>query len=212
MGRKRRTKRQASIAYSFVVDGNTEVWYLKLMQRHEHERLPNIKIKPELPHNRSLESQYEQVLENAADYDLVVWIVDGDTIMAETAKSGKGAVTTLNKFKKYLEKLKKDFKDRVIVLVNSPCLEYWFLLHYSDTTRYYKRCDKVEHELKKFMPDYRKNSRYYNRESNDIYKKLKPRQSTAAARAKRLQCKNEQDPQHACAGIYKVPDLLKPKD
>lgn len=61
--------------------------------------------------------------------------------------------------------------------MNTPCLEYWFLLHSKQTTKYYAKCDDVIKDIKKSNPllkDYKKSEKYYKRGKLDIYQKLQP--------------------------------------
>lgn len=63
MARRRKRKIQGGKTYAFVVDGQTEVWYLQMLKRNEREL--KIDIKPELPNKKSLEEQYRLVEERA---------------------------------------------------------------------------------------------------------------------------------------------------
>lgn len=74
----------------------------------------------------------------------------------------------------------------VVFIANTPCLEYWILLHVIQTTRYYDTCEKVIGEIKKHDPlrEYAKSQKYYQ-QSNDIYKRLKPYLSTAKVNAEK---------------------------
>lgn len=69
-------------------------------------------------------------------------------------------------------------------IANTPCLEYWILLHVVQTTKYYDSCDKVILEIKKheLLTEYSKTKKYYQ-QANDIYKRLKPYLTTAKANA-----------------------------
>ena len=77
-----------------------------------------------------------------------------------------------------------NLKKKVVFIANTPCLEYWILLHVVQTTKYYDSCDKVIPEIKKHDPlkEYSKTKKYYQ-QANDIYKRLKPYLDTARANA-----------------------------
>lgn len=75
--------------------------------------LPATSIKPRI-------ESIKRDIENTA-IDFVIWIVDGgdDHIKAPTF---------IKFYKKWLSKKEGDWK-KLHILINSPCLEYWFLLH-----------------------------------------------------------------------------------
>jgi len=62
----------------------------------------------------------------------------------------------------------------VNVIVNNPCLEYWFLLHFDPSGKTYRNCDEVTVKLKRHLRDYEKSERYFKKKDNDIYIRLKP--------------------------------------
>jgi len=157
--------------YAIVVDGNTEIWYFNMMVRNEREL--NIIIKPELPKKKSLAKQYELIRELAINYSKVFWIVDLDVILKEDKERKDKSNLGINDFVKYKNKLKKDFPERVATIVNNPCTEFWFLLHFSFTTRQFVQCTKVEGELKKHLIGYEKTKHFFTKKNNDIYLKLK---------------------------------------
>ncbi len=82
-------------------------------------------------------------------------------------------------------KLERSFNN-VIIIINNPCLEFWFLLHFETTGKYFDNCDKASNQLKKFLPDYEKTSKYFTKQDHDIYLRLKPKLRTAMANARKL--------------------------
>lgn len=113
------------------------------------------------------------------------WIVDFDTIISESRKARKGQKKAQQEFKEYYLEIEKKHKN-VIIIINNPCLEFWILLHFETTGRYFSTCNGAAKQLLKHLPDYEKTQAYYTRENNDIYKKLKPRLHTALKNAKKL--------------------------
>jgi len=177
----RRTKKlQPSTTIGIVVDGETEYWYFQMLKRNErHLRL---NIKPEIPHKKCIEDQYKLVLKLAQDYTFVFWIVDLDVILKESEKTKKGKETPIQKFNKLREKISAC--KNIEVLVNNPCLEMWFLLHFAPTTRQYIDCLTLLSTLKKHLPDYEKSQTYYTKQDHDLYLKLRPKLSHAISNAK----------------------------
>lgn len=178
-----------------------------MMKRHE--RLPRIDIKPELPAKKKLKEQFETVRENARYYDHVIWLIDLDTILRENAQSKAGQKSKLQEFKEYVERLAR--YDNVNVLVNTPCLEFWFLLHLKSTRKFYAECEGISKELRKnsLLSDYEKSERYYKKSFNDIYLKLKPHLPTAMANAANLGKFDFREPYVAKAEIYAVFEMLE---
>ena len=205
MGRAKH-KRKAKKIYSVIVDGQTEVWYLQMMKRHEN--LPRIDVKPELPKKKKLAEQFKTVLSNAIDYDKVIWVLDLDTIIKETTQVKKGQKSSLQLFREYLSKLKR-YKN-VEVIVNTPCLEFWFLLHFSATGKYFSTCEPVEKQLKQLhLVDYEKTEKYFKKYNDDIYLKLKALQRDACENAKRLGAFNIEDCTVAKSEMYKLLEVLE---
>ena len=160
---------KGSKAFAFVVDGDTEVWYLQMLKRNE--RKLNINIEPKLPSKKSISEQYKMVEQLAEDYTKVFWIVDYDTIIKETRESKKGTETSEQLFIRLKEKVEKN--ENAIVIVNNPCIEFWFLLHFEKTNKLFTDCNSVERQLKKHIKDYEKTRKYFTKQDNDIYLKLK---------------------------------------
>ncbi|MCD6180317.1 MAG: RloB domain-containing protein [Bacteroidales bacterium] len=175
-----------------IIEGETECWYLQLMQQHEN--LPKVDIKPELPKKRKLneiKSLLKKLLEDG--YDEIFWLVDLDAIITHNQCSDLQKI--INNFKKEKE---------IEILINNPCLEFWYLLHFCNTGRSYSSCDKVVKEIRKYEPlsNYQKSERYY-KSNHDIYERLKRYQKNAMENAKRLD-KQNQDLEAPKAQIYKL--------
>ena len=113
-------------AFAVVVDSETEYWYLQMLKRNE----PNIlfDIMPKFLQKKNVTQQYKLVTElSKKEYDKVFWIIDLDILLKEEREK-KDTPSSLQKFLNYWQQLSK--QDKVVVIVNNPCLEYWFLLHF----------------------------------------------------------------------------------
>ena len=194
--------------YAVLVDGETEMWYLQKMKQYESL---TVDIKPDLHKKKKLKDQYQNVLDYLKDYDKVFWILDLDTLIREERETKIGEESKIQEFKGYVAKLKK--YENIEVLVNTPCLEYWFLLHFKETSTYYSNYDSVVTALKKneIFKDYKKTREYYFNSYNDIYKKLKPYQNKAIFNSKKLGSFDFANPESAKAEMYKVFDELRIK-
>lgn len=172
MRQSRKIRNQAVPTYSFVVDGETEIWYLQMLKRNERQL--KINIEPKLPQRKSIDEQYELVIDlSEREYSKVFWIVDLDTIIKESRETPKGKKTPLQTLIELRGKLQKEYKN-VTVIINNPCLEFWLLLHFEKTSKLFDTCDKAETQLKKHLKDYEKTRKYFTIQDNDIYLKLRP--------------------------------------
>lgn len=187
--------------FAFVVDGKTEIWYLQMFKKNEQkDRNIRIKIKPEIPQKKTLKDQFDLVCKQAkGEYDRVFWIVDLDVILKETreAKSTDTALKNFIALISDLDSMKKKDEDfiNVNIIVNNPCLEYWFLLHFDLSGKTYRNCDEVTVKLKRFLRDYDKSERYFKNKDNDIYIRLKPYLKTAINNAKALGSFDKENPE-----------------
>lgn len=176
--------RKGNPTFAIIGDGECELWYFQMMKRNE--RNLRIDLKPELPQRKRLSEQFAQVIQYSTAYDKVFWIVDLDTITSESRKAIKGQKNPRHEFKLYYLAIQKKHKN-VTVIVNNPCLEFWILLHFEATTRYFDQCDGATRQLQKHLRDYQKTAKYYTRKDNDIYKVLRPEIQTAIQNAKKLE-------------------------
>ncbi|MBP5539417.1 MAG: RloB domain-containing protein [Bacteroidales bacterium] len=170
------SKQSPRKTYAFVGDGETEQWYLQMLKKNETKL--TVTIRPELPQKKSIEDQFAYVQELSVIHDKVFWMVDLDVVIRETKafKGPKGQTPASILGTKYkLLQTDKELKKKVVFIANTPCLEYWILLHVVQTTKYFDSCDKVIAEIKKHAPltEYDKTKKYYQ-QANDIYKRLKP--------------------------------------
>ena len=177
---RREKKIQTKQAFAVVVDGETEYWYLQMLKHNE----PNIpfNIKPQILQKKNINQQYDLVtalLED--DYDKVFWIVDLDVLLKEEREKNN-STSSLQQFLNYYKSLSK--QNKVVVIVNNPCLEYWFLLHYKKTNKVFTACTDAEKQVSQKLEGYEKTEKFFK--NNDIYKQLKPFLKTAKENATAL--------------------------
>lgn len=189
-----------------VVDGETEKWYLDLMK--EKKGLRHIRINPELCKKRTLKEQFNVIEENLSVYQSIIWIVNFDVILKESAETKKGEKPKLAEFWEYYEKLRA--YPAIRILINIPCLEFWYLLHLKNTGKYYASYHELEKEFKHTPLDgYKKTEKFYKQSANDIYTKLEPYLEDALHRARHLGEVDPEDMEKGKAEMYKLFDLLK---
>lgn len=146
---------------SIIVDGETEQWYTETLR--QAEGLKHLKIKPDLPKKKTITELYKYVRKQANIYDQVIWIIDMDVTISEAKKAGNLKVV-MARFKGESVSLNK--LTNVKIIVNTPSLEAWLLLHYETTGRYFpSQSQLITHLKKKHLPDYAKKERYYKKQA-----------------------------------------------
>ncbi|AZA52097.1 RloB family protein [Chryseobacterium sp. G0201] len=200
MKANKRILREIKIAYAIVGDGGCEVWFFQMLKRIEREI--QINIEPKLAQKSTLAKQFEKIKELAEDYNRVFWIVDYDVIERESKECKKGDKPRSQEFKEYYEYIQKKLSEKVIVIVNNTCLEFWFLLHFNFTSKNFSNCDEAQKELKKYLKDYEKSQTYFTKQK-DIYSQLKDKIPTAIANAKKLGEFDIQNPNKSMAEMWK---------
>lgn len=169
-------------SFAVVVDGETEYWYLQMLKQNEPDILFN--ITPKILQKKNINQQYKLVTAlSEDDYDKVFWIVDLDVLLKE-AREKKNSTSSLQKFLSYWQQLLKQKK--IVVIVNNPCLEYWFLLHFQKTNKVFTACTDAEKQVSQHLKGYEKTEKFFKKSNNDIYKQLKPYLQTAVSNATAL--------------------------
>ncbi|TVQ81047.1 MAG: RloB domain-containing protein [Flavobacteriales bacterium] len=167
--------------FAFVVDGETEIWYLQMLKRNE--RSLNVNVKPEIPQKKSIGDQFKLVVDlSGREYVKIFWIVDLDTVIKESREAKDGKKTPMQEFVEFRQIIDREYHN-VSVIVNNPCLEFWFLLHFDHANTYFTSCANVESALKKCLAGYQKSRTYFTKQDNDIYLRLKPHLNTAMRKA-----------------------------
>jgi hypothetical protein len=182
-----------------VCDGECESWYVQMLRRNEPSL--GVTLKPEIPQKKKRKELFERVKELSKHYDKVFWVVDYDAINSEEKDAKKGEESPGQEFKKFVQALEKQH-DNVVVIVNSPCLEFWLLLHFEETGKFFDLCEKAAKQLKKYLPDYEKSAKYYTKQDKDIYLRLKPHLKAALANSKKLKAFDLDNPDQAMSQMH----------
>jgi hypothetical protein len=198
--RPNRKIKQPAPVFSFVVDGECEYWYLQMLKNNE--RSLKINLSPEIYKKKTLKKQYKRVVELAKESEKVFWVIDFDAIYKETREAKTGKKKAQQEFQELYNKSQKN--EKVIIVVNNPCFEFWVLLHFHYTKRFYENYKSLLPQLQDYLTDYEKTEKYFVRTTPDIYKRLKDKLQTAVANSKKL---GEFDFENAKTGIaemYKI--------
>lgn len=202
MAREKKTRpiQKTRNSYLFLVDGDCERWYLKTMKA---EYRLNLTIKSELTTQKTLEEQYNQILSEAKDNVKSFWIVDLD----ELIRYYRGDKMQFDEFIRYKRDIETNHSN-IFVIINSPCLEFWYLLHFSANTKFYPSYKELKNELKKYLVDYEKKEEYYLNQRMNIFQRLKSNLHTAFKNSANASFFDEEDPEHSISQMRTVFDEL----
>ncbi|BBB32548.1 hypothetical protein TTHT_1008 [Thermotomaculum hydrothermale] len=175
---RRNKKRQEKKLLVIYVDGETEVWYFNLVKKQLVNEKVFLKLMPEIaksgtPEEKLVElnkfiKKYQRELEQA------YLLLDFDTIRKESDWYQK--IFDIRKKKR--KRIKGEIlNEKIRIIVNNPCLEYWFLLHFSNTKRFFENCDSVIQALSKEVKNnweiengYKKHEKEFKNFCNRLYR------------------------------------------
>lgn len=215
MGRKTHNTQKDRGGIAIIVDGKDEEWYInKVKECYPCEKLKQIKVKPELPTKKNVQEQFnfaQKLL--GEEYSFVILILDFDKILKEKKEGGKGVKEFeyfANSYNNYINikagqgSRANKWMNNLLVIVNNPCLEYWFLLHYKQTTKFYEDGNSLISELKRIpeLKDYDKNETYIK----SLYKKLESRLPDARKNAKEFRLEEYEN--KGCSEMNKMFDYF----
>ena len=159
-------KPQIKKSIALIGDGETESWYIQKLKEQEKDILDSMNLtlnsEPKLPSKKKgLKKLCEDIKNLEKEHDKIFWIVDFDTIIRETKEKKNGKERKLDTFRKYFNDLSG--KEKITIIINNPCLEFWFLQHFGKISKYYSGYyGELEKELKKHIQNYDKKRKFYN--------------------------------------------------
>ncbi|WP_291528064.1 RloB family protein [Bacteroides sp. UBA939] len=111
-------------------------------------------ISPRLFENNSIEKIEKKLIELLKEDVFVICVFDADVSQRSSAES-----------KKLLSLKRRYDKNKNVLLCDSmQSIEYWFLLHYEDTCRYFNDSAATEQALKRYIPTYEKSRKFMEKE------------------------------------------------
>ncbi|MBD5387030.1 RloB domain-containing protein [bacterium] len=202
-----RPVRKAIDAVAVIIDGETEEWYIKQVKvKYNPSVTRTLKITPEFPEKKSVKELFNLAkgLIETETYTRVFLIVDLDEVL----KSHSEWQAFQNLYNKSQNPSKSyQWMKKLEVIVNTPCLEYWYLLHFKKTTRFYEDYARLKPELRKIpeLAGYEKTEEYYNN-TPQIYNRLFPYLTIARSNAFKFDVDNAA--QQGCSEMYKIFDYI----
>lgn len=143
MARKEAIRRQRHGRAVIIGAGLTERWYFSHLQFHFNLK---IKIRPRFFGNENITTLEKRIIQVLSNEGIAVVIFDADVSTWNDAEKAR-----LIALKKKYEKSK-----RVILCDSQPSIEYWFLLHYLKTNRFFGTSKAVVDELVKYVDRFEK--------------------------------------------------------
>lgn len=184
MKRKSGIKQKPRKVIALIVDGKDEQWYMDRVRQYYHDgKFKPLRIEPDLPQKKSirelLDLAHTKLNEGASD---VVLCIDMDELLKKEKKRELNFFRELYSVYQMVhkreaspkQKKKYGWLENVLIVINNPCLEYWYLLHFSKTRKFYVTFEpELKSDLRKCpqMEHYEKSKEYYLN-SPDIYHRL----------------------------------------
>lgn len=148
MARKRKERELHRSKITVIGEGLTERWYfdhLRTVMGYRYD------CKPRFFTHQS----YQEMCK------LVDWVLQNDGIAVCVCDAD---ITLTNpEEKKRLEEMKKTYapyEGKVFICDSMPSIEFWFLLHYLETSKEYQTSDEVAQILRRYMPAFQKQSTF----------------------------------------------------
>ncbi len=139
--RKERELKRSRI--TVIGEGLTERWYFEHLRTLKGYRYD---CKPRFFVHQSFEEMGK----------LVDWVIQGGGIAVCVCDADITRTNEERKKKFHEMKVRFAKDDRVFFCESMPSIEFWFLIHYMNTSRYFKDSEAVVRVLRKFIPHYDK--------------------------------------------------------
>lgn len=148
MARKDRKQKEKRPSMPVVIGaGITEQWYFTHLKAIKQLR---IQIRPRFfgnEHIQALEKSIEQVLSSEGQ---AIVVFDTDTLAWDAGEK--------KRYEDFMRRYSKD--SRVTICDSLPSIEYWFLLHYLKTNKFYGTSKAVINDLFHYIPNFDKTERF----------------------------------------------------
>ena len=152
MARRIRERKLKDPTITIIGEGATERYYFTHLKRL---RGYNYVCKPRNFTEQTFDEMRKQIERVLADNGIAVCVFDADVTRTRPAEKAK------------FEDLKRKYADNpaVILCDSMPSIEFWFLLHYLNTNRYFATSDDVINALHRYMPNFSKHQSFLSKEA-----------------------------------------------
>ena len=148
MARRRQERELRRSRITVIGEGLTERWYfdhLRTVMGYRYDCKPRFFTHQSYQEMRKL---IDWVLQNDG---IAVCVCDADIALTNPEE------------KKRLEEMKKAYaseEGKVFICDSMPSIEFWFLLHYLETSKQFQTSDEVAQVLRRYMPTFQKHSTF----------------------------------------------------
>ena len=171
MARKIRERKIKAPNVTIIGEGLTERCYFKHLKSLKGYRYT---CKPRNFSQQSIDDLQKQIDKVLTDDGVAVCVFDADVAREKPAE------------RKKLEAMQKKFagNEQVILCDSMPYIEFWFLIHYLNTNKYFASSADVIKILRRYLPDFSKHEIYLSKEKWVVDMIADGKQDTAMERAK----------------------------
>lgn len=151
MARRIKERELKNPIITIIGEGATERYYFTHLKRL---RGYNYVCKPRNFTEQTFDEMQKQIDRVLADNGIAVCVFDADVTRTRPAEKIK-----------YDDMCRKYANNPSVILCDSmPSIEFWFLLHYLNTNRYFATSDDVIIMLRRFIPDFSKHQSFLSKE------------------------------------------------
>lgn len=151
MARKIKERKLKNPTITIIGEGATERYYFTHLKRL---RGYNYTCKPRNFTEQTFDEMQKQIDRVLADNGIAVCVFDADVTRTRPAEKIK-----------YDDMCRKYANNPSVILCDSmPSIEFWFLLHYLNTNRYFATSDDVITVLRRFIPNFCKHQSFLSKE------------------------------------------------
>lgn len=152
MARKIKERKLKRPAITIIGEGATERYYFSHLKRL---RGYNFVCKPRNFAEQNIDDIRRQVERVLADDGIAVCVFDADVTRIHKADKAK------------FEAMRQRYADNpdVIICDSMPSIEFWFLLHFIKTNRYFASSEDVIAYLHRYIPNFNKQQTYLSKEN-----------------------------------------------
>ena len=152
MARRIKERKLKNPTITIIGEGATERYYLTHLKRL---RGYNYVCKPRNFTEQTFDEMQKQIERVLADNGIAVCVFDADVTRTRPAEKAK------------FEDMKRKYADNpaVILCDSMPSIEFWFLLHYLNTNRYFATSDDVIDVLHRYIPNFSKHQSFLSKEA-----------------------------------------------
>ena len=151
MARKIKDRNIKSPGITSIGEGLTERMYFTHLKRLRGYRYS---CKPRNFTEHTIDEIQKQVEKVLADNGIAVCVFDADVARDKPAEKAK------------LDAMRRKYanKDSVIICDSMPSIEFWFLIHFLNTNKYYASSHDVIKVLRKYIKDFDKHESFLSRD------------------------------------------------